>query len=81
MAQPTGKVLFCIPDISGFTKFVAETEIAHSRHIIGELLEAVIEANCTGLQVSEIEGDAALRRDGAAARAGRAGPAHVRRVP
>jgi hypothetical protein len=65
MTQPTGKVLFCIPDISGFTKFVAETEIAHSRHIIGELLEAVIEANCTGLQVSEIEGDAVLfYRDG-----------------
>ena len=61
MAQPTdGNVLFCIPDISGFTKFVAETEIGHSQHIVRELLEALIDANNSGLQVSEIEGDAVL---------------------
>lgn len=61
MAPPgDGKVLFCIPDISGFTKFVAETEINHSQHIVRELLEALIAANCTALQVSEIEGDAVL---------------------
>ena len=61
MAQAAdGKVLFFIPDISGFTKFVAETEIKHSRHIIQELLEGLIEANSLGLQVSEIEGDAIL---------------------
>ena len=53
-----GKMLFCLPDISGFTKFVAATEISHSQHIVRELLEALIDANCTGLQVSEIEGDA-----------------------
>jgi hypothetical protein len=51
--------LFC-PDISGFTQFVQVTEIAHSRHIIEELLEKLIEANDIGLQVSEVEGDAIL---------------------
>lgn len=52
--------LLFIPDISGFTRFVTETEIDHSRRIIQELLEVVIEANQIGLEVSEIEGDAVL---------------------
>jgi hypothetical protein len=52
--------LLFIPDISGFTKFVNETEVEHSRLIIQELLEILIDANRIGLQVSEIEGDAIL---------------------
>jgi hypothetical protein len=52
--------LLFIPDISGFTKFVNETEIDHSRYIIGELLENIINSNQMGLTVSEIEGDAVL---------------------
>lgn len=52
--------LIFIPDISGFTKFVNETEIEHSRLIIQELLEILINANQIGLEVSEIEGDAIL---------------------
>lgn len=56
-AQPT---LLFIPDISGFTQFVNETEITHSQHIIEELLEILIDANEISLEVSEIEGDAIL---------------------
>jgi len=52
--------LLFIPDISGFTKFINETEIEHSRMIIQELLEVLINANQIGLTVSEIEGDAIL---------------------
>ena len=52
--------LLFIPDISGFTKFVNETEIEHSRLIIQELLELLINANQIDLEVSEIEGDAIL---------------------
>lgn len=52
--------LLFIPDISGFTKFVHETEIEHSRVIIQELLEVLINTNQIGLEVSEIEGDAIL---------------------
>jgi len=52
--------LLFIPDISGFTKFVNETEIEHSRIIIEELLENIINSNKIGLQVSEVEGDAVL---------------------
>ena len=54
------KGLLFIPDISGFSRFVAETEIDHSRLIIQELLEILINANNMGLEISEIEGDAIL---------------------
>ena len=52
--------LLFIPDISGFTRFVNETDIEHSRLIIQELLELLINSNQIGLEVSEIEGDAIL---------------------
>ena len=54
------KGLLFIPDISGFTRFVNETEIEHTRMIIQELLESLINSNQIGLQISEIEGDAIL---------------------
>jgi hypothetical protein len=50
--------LLFIPDISGFTKFVQNTEIQHSQHVISELLEVLINANTQDLQLAEIEGDA-----------------------
>jgi ribosome-associated toxin RatA of RatAB toxin-antitoxin module len=52
------KALLFIPDISGFTEFVQHTAIQHSRHIIAEILELLIDNNTTGLQLAEIEGDA-----------------------
>lgn len=54
------KGLIFIPDISGFSKFVSEMEINHSRLIIQELLETLIDSNDIGLELSEIEGDAIL---------------------
>jgi Protein of unknown function (DUF2652) len=56
-SQPQPALLF-IPDISGFTQFVTETEISHSQHIVQELLEILIESNDLGMEVCEIEGDA-----------------------
>ncbi len=58
-AEPRQALIF-IPDISGFTRFVTDTEISHAKHIIGELLEILMDANKIGLEVSEIEGDAIL---------------------
>ena len=52
--------LLFIPDISGFTRFVNAMEIDHSRLVIQELLEVLINANKIGLEISEIEGDAIL---------------------
>ncbi len=54
------KSLLLIPDISGFTKFINETEIVHGVHIISELLEIIIKENTMGLKLAEIEGDAVL---------------------
>lgn len=53
-------MLFFIPDIGGFTRFVANTEISHSQHIVKDLLEVLVDGNQLGMQVSEIEGDAVL---------------------
>jgi hypothetical protein len=58
--QMQNQGLLFIPDISGFSKFVGQTEIEHSKLIIQELLEILINANQIGLEVSEIEGDAIL---------------------
>ncbi len=57
MAEPA---LLFIPDISGFTRFVTETEVQHANHIISELLSVILESNQLSLQVSEVEGDAVL---------------------
>jgi hypothetical protein len=54
------KGLIFIPDISGFTQFVNSVELKHSQHIIGELLETLLDANQMELSVSEVEGDAIL---------------------
>src|SRR5438132_13868319 len=52
--------LLFIPDISGYTKFINNTEIEHSRYIIQELLEVLVNSNKLDLKISEIEGDAIL---------------------
>lgn len=52
------KSLLFIPDISGYTEFVQNTEVEHSQHVITELLEVLIDANTQQLQLAEVEGDA-----------------------
>jgi hypothetical protein len=59
-ASNSGDVLFFIPDMGGYTRFVTETEVSHSQHIIKELLELLVDANELDLAVSEFEGDAVL---------------------
>ena len=54
----TDKSLLFLPDISGYTQFVQSTEAEHSRHVIAELLEVLIEANTEDLLLAEVEGDA-----------------------
>ncbi|WP_339715710.1 DUF2652 domain-containing protein [uncultured Kriegella sp.] len=52
--------LLCIPDISGFTKFMSDTDFELSSKVIPSLLNKIIYSNEIGLKVSEIEGDAVL---------------------
>ena len=52
--------LILIPDISGFTKYVASCNIEHSQDKIALLLESLLENNSLKFKISEIEGDAIL---------------------
>lgn len=47
-----------IVDISGFTKFVLETELIAGKNIVSDLLLSIIDANKLDLNIAEIEGDA-----------------------
>ncbi|MGB3464272.1 MAG: DUF2652 domain-containing protein [Cyclobacteriaceae bacterium] len=56
--NPGGEITFLLPDISGFTKFLKETEISHSRHIIEELIAIIIRETKPRFRIVEVEGDA-----------------------
>ena len=49
---------FCVPDITGFTKFIATTDIKFSREVIPALLRKLIDSNTLKMKIGEIEGDA-----------------------
>ncbi|WP_207427698.1 DUF2652 domain-containing protein [Pedobacter sp. SYSU D00535] len=49
---------FCVPDITGFTKFIATADINFSKDFIPSLLRRLINANILKMNVGEIEGDA-----------------------
>ena len=47
-----------IADISGYTSFVAKTELEHSQEILSELLELVVSRFQPTMTISKLEGDA-----------------------
>ena len=49
---------FFVPDLTGFTKFVASADISFSKDFIAGLLRRLINANILKMNVGEIEGDA-----------------------
>ena len=49
---------FVIADISGYTSFVAKTELEHSHEILTELLELLVEKFTPLMVISKLEGDA-----------------------
>ncbi|MBC7912725.1 MAG: DUF2652 domain-containing protein [Pyrinomonadaceae bacterium] len=49
---------FCVPDITGFTKFIATSDLSFSSSFIPGLLRRLVNANIINLAVGEIEGDA-----------------------
>lgn len=55
-----GTALICIPDISGFTRFMVENNTEFSKKIIPSLLRTIINSNKINLSVGEIEGDAVV---------------------
>ncbi len=47
-----------LADISGYTRFLTESELEHANGIMGELLNSIIQAIDAPLEISRIEGDA-----------------------
>src|SRR6476659_5587575 len=43
-----------IPDISGYTEFLTQTELVHSSHIVNELFEAILAPNEGEFELSEV---------------------------
>lgn len=58
MERKTQKGYLLLADISGYTSFVAKTEIEHAEKAISILLEAVIEKIGSIFTVAKLEGDA-----------------------
>jgi len=56
--MPTKTGHMVLADISGYTSFVAETELEHSREILNELLETLVRGLAKHLHIGQIEGDA-----------------------
>ena len=67
MTSRTQQGTLVLADISGFTAFLAKTELEHAHDILLELLQLVVERLQSVLTVAEIEGDAvfAYASDGA----------------
>ncbi|MEO5986178.1 MAG: DUF2652 domain-containing protein [Candidatus Limnocylindria bacterium] len=56
-AQPT---CFVIADISGYTGYLADTELEHSQDILADLIGAVVTALKPNFRLAKLEGDAAF---------------------
>ena len=51
-------VFFCIPDLSGFTKFVTTADNDFVHQVIPALLNQIIAVNLLNMKIAEVEGDA-----------------------
>ena len=58
MSTPTQHGYLIIADISGYTSFVAKTELEHSQEILSELLELMVKGFQAMMTISKLEGDA-----------------------
>ncbi len=58
MSTMTQHGYLVLADISGYTSFVAKTELEHSHEIITELLELLVEKFKSLMVISKLEGDA-----------------------
>ncbi|PZO33683.1 MAG: DUF2652 domain-containing protein [Flavobacteriaceae bacterium] len=54
------KGILMIPDISGFSDFVINSELSVGKYITENLIKSIINSNIFGFEISEIEGDAVL---------------------
>jgi uncharacterized protein YndB with AHSA1/START domain len=58
MSPTPQRGILVLADISGFTRFLAETELEHAHDILAEILELVVQRLTPVLTLAEVEGDA-----------------------
>ncbi len=58
MPETTQRGYLLLGDISGYTSFVAGTELEHAQEILSELLELIVKKFQSLLTISKLEGDA-----------------------
>lgn len=58
MVTPAERVFLIIADISGYTHYLAGSEIEHAQDILADLLETVVRAMGPVLRLAKLEGDA-----------------------
>jgi hypothetical protein len=58
MERKTQTGYLMLADISGFTSYVAQTEIEHADLALSYLLETIVEKLCSILSICQLEGDA-----------------------
>lgn len=60
MLPKAEQATFLIADISGYTSFLAQTEIDHAQDIVADLMETVVKALKPPFRLAKFEGDAAF---------------------
>jgi len=58
MSSSTNRGYLVIGDISGYTSYVAKTELEHSQEVLAELLSLIVEHFRPVLTILRLEGDA-----------------------
>jgi hypothetical protein len=58
--EDINKGIIFMPDISGFTRFVKQTDMIVGQKVISKLLSSIIDSNELEFKIAEIEGDAIL---------------------
>ncbi len=58
MVTPAERVFLIIADISGYTDYLAGSEIEHAQDVLADLLETVVKAMGPVLRLAKLEGDA-----------------------
>jgi hypothetical protein len=57
-SQDLQKGYLLLADVSGFTEFLADTELDHAQAILGQVLDSIVNNLTPTMSLSEVEGDA-----------------------
>jgi hypothetical protein len=58
MNNETQRGYLVLADITGYTSYLAGTELEHAQDVLAELLELIVQRFQTTLEIAKLEGDA-----------------------